>query len=138
VEFPLWPVTITTTAAIAATTATAAAVTTMMVLRRFGARPCPDGGCPPAPMTGSGAVEGSDAYHGPDILWSPESLVTHATVPTRPGWHKRRDKIRQLTDVLHCKLHHYFLGNRADYSRYVPPEPAAATDQLEPAPKEFR
>jgi hypothetical protein len=107
----------------------------MMILRRFGARPPRlDGGCPPARMTGSGAVDGSDAYHGPDILWSPESLVTHATVPTRPGWHKRRDKIRQLTDVLQCKLQHYFLGNRS-----VPaPEPAAVTDQLESAPKEFR
>jgi hypothetical protein len=36
-----------------------------------------------------GEVEGSDAYHGPDDLLPPESLVTHGTVPTRQLWHKR-------------------------------------------------
>lgn len=41
-------------------------------------------------MTGSGEVGGSDAYHGPDDLLPPESLVTHATVPTRKLRHKRR------------------------------------------------
>ena len=40
-------------------------------------------------MTGRGAVEGSDAYQGPDDLLPPESLVTHATVPTGQLWHKR-------------------------------------------------
>jgi hypothetical protein len=40
-------------------------------------------------MTGMGEVEGSDAYHGPDDLLPPESLVTHGTVPTRQLWHKR-------------------------------------------------
>ena len=46
-----------------------------------------DGGCP---MTGSGEVGGSDAYHGPDDLLPPESLVTHRKVPTRQLRHKRR------------------------------------------------
>jgi hypothetical protein len=40
-------------------------------------------------MTGIGEVEGSDAYHGPDDLLPPESLVTHGTVPTRQLRHKR-------------------------------------------------
>jgi hypothetical protein len=40
-------------------------------------------------MTGMGEVEGSDAYHGPDDLLPPESLVTHGTVPTRQLRHKR-------------------------------------------------
>jgi len=43
----------------------------------------------PGPMTGMGEVEGSDAYHGPDDLLPPESLVTHGTVPTRQLRHKR-------------------------------------------------
>jgi hypothetical protein len=40
-------------------------------------------------MTGMGEVEGSDAYHGPDDLLPPESLVTHGKVPTRKLRHKR-------------------------------------------------
>jgi hypothetical protein len=43
----------------------------------------------PAPITGIGAVEGSDAYQGPDDLLPPESLVTQGKVPTRKFRHKR-------------------------------------------------
>ena len=79
--------TTTTTAAIATTTA---AIAAMMMFRRLPPPPprraCLDGACP---MTGSGEVGGSDAYHGPDVLLPPESLVTHATVPTRKLRHKR-------------------------------------------------
>jgi hypothetical protein len=98
------PTTVTMTAAIPATTATAAAVTAMMSLRRFlgfPRRPLPDdpgepggpGGPqgPPGPCGSwgsgptarKGAVEGSDAYQGPeDLLLPPESLATPATVLT--------------------------------------------------------
>ena len=48
------------------------------------------------PITGSGEVGGSDAYHGPDDLLPPESLVTHATVPTRPLRHKRFSYLPRL------------------------------------------
>jgi hypothetical protein len=74
--------TVTTTAAIAATIATTPAVTAMTTVRRFPGRPCPCllGGS--EPTAGNGAVEGSDAYHGPEKVLPPESLVTHATVPT--------------------------------------------------------
>jgi hypothetical protein len=51
----------------------------MMTVRRFGRRRWLDGR---GPTGGRGAVEGSDAYHGPDNLLSRESPVTHATVPT--------------------------------------------------------
>ena len=67
------------TVTIAATTASTPAVAAMMTFRRFPRRPplgCSD------PTAAIGAVEGSDAYHGPDDLLPPESLVTHATVPT--------------------------------------------------------
>ena len=99
------PTTVTMTAAIPATTATAAAISAMTTLRRFRGRfprwPLPDGPDgppgpdgpqrPPGPWgswgsdpTGrKGAVEGSDAYHGPeDLLLPPESLATPATVLT--------------------------------------------------------
>src|SRR5712671_2594855 len=86
---PLPDVTTTTIAAVMATmTATTAATITF----RFLLPPPPpcrarlDG---PAPITGIGEVEGSDAYHGPDDLLPPESLVTHGTVPTRQLRHKR-------------------------------------------------
>ncbi len=88
--------TMTTTAATAATTASTAA---MMAFRRFPRLRCLDGWCLDGwcldgwcldgwCLDGSGlkaekgAVGGSDAYHGPDDLPSPESLVTIATVPT--------------------------------------------------------
>src|SRR5450755_3409842 len=91
------------TAAIPATTASAAAVTTTMNVRRLpgrlARRPLPNGpdgpdgpdgpggpGGPggPDPTAGKGAVEGSDAYQGPDDLLPlpPESLATCSTVPT--------------------------------------------------------
>src|SRR4029077_17169839 len=80
--------TTTTTAAMATTTATTAA---MMRFRFFFLPPPPCRACRygPGPMTGIGAVEGSDAYHGPDDLLPPESLVTHRKVPTRQLRHKR-------------------------------------------------
>ena len=86
--FPPDLTTTTTTAAIATTTTTIAA---MMMFRFLFVPPpprraCRDGACP---MTGSGEVGGSDAYHGPDDLLPPESLVTHATVPTSQLRHKR-------------------------------------------------
>src|SRR5437868_2923594 len=78
-------VTTTTTAAAAAiTTAATAAMMTFRLLPLLPPPPCRaclDGG--PAPITGIGEVEGSDAYHGPDDLLPPESLVTHGKVPTR-------------------------------------------------------
>src|SRR6478736_5646566 len=80
--------TTTTTAAIATTSATTAA---MMMFRFLFLPPPPCRACRygPGPMTGMGEVEGSDAYHGPDDLLPPESLVTHGTVPTSQLWHKR-------------------------------------------------
>src|SRR6478735_8497807 len=80
--------TTTTTAAIATTTATTAA---MMMFRFLFLPPPPCRACRygPGPMTGMGEVEGSDAYHGPDDLLPPESLVTHGKVPTRKLRHKR-------------------------------------------------
>ena len=86
--FPPDVITTTTTAAIATTTAAIAAI--MMFLRLPPPPPrraCLDGGT--CPVTGSGEVGGSDAYHGPDDLLPPESLVTHATVPTGQLRHKR-------------------------------------------------
>src|SRR5438034_8137827 len=80
--------TTTTTAAMATTTATTAA----MIMFRFlflPPPPCRARRYGPGPMTGIGEVEGSDAYHGPDDLLPPESLVTHGTVPTRQLRHKR-------------------------------------------------
>ena len=68
--------TVTTTAATAATTASTPA---MMAFRRLPLLRCLDGS---GLKAGKGAVGGSDAYHGPDDLPSPESLVTIATVPT--------------------------------------------------------
>src|SRR6185503_2051492 len=62
------------------------AIKAMRPFRRFGGRTCPGG---LAPMAGNGAVGGSDANHGPEDLLPPESLVTHATVPTGQFWHKR-------------------------------------------------
>ena len=86
--FPPGLTTTTTTTAIATTTATIAA---MMMFRRLPPPPprraCLDGGA--CPITGIGEVGGSDAYHGPDDLLPPESLVTHATVPTGLLRHKR-------------------------------------------------
>ena len=81
--------TTTTTAAMATTTATTAAM--MMFRFLFLPPPPPCRACRygPGPMTGIGEVEGSDAYHGPDDLLPPESLVTHGTVPTRQLRHKR-------------------------------------------------
>ena len=81
--------TTTTTAAMATTTATTAAM--MMFRFLFLPPPPPCRACRygPGPMTGMGEVEGSDAYHGPDDLLPPESLVTHGTVPTRQLRHKR-------------------------------------------------
>ncbi len=73
--------TVTTTAATAATTASTPA---MMAFRRFPRLRCLCcGGF--GLKAGRGAVGGSDAYHGPDDLPSPESLVTFATVPTQAG-----------------------------------------------------
>jgi hypothetical protein len=81
-------------AAIPATTASAAAVITTVSFRRLAGRlarrPRPDGrggpGGPggPDPTAWNGAVEGSDAYQGPDDLLppSPESLATPSTVLT--------------------------------------------------------
>src|SRR6266536_1357065 len=90
VGLPLPDVTTTTTtaAAMATTTATTAA---MMMFRFLFLPPPPCRACRygPGPMTGMGEVEGSDAYHGPDDLLPPESLVTHGTVPTRQLRHKR-------------------------------------------------
>src|SRR5213082_725473 len=77
---PLPDVTTTTTAAAAAITT---AATAAMITFRFllppppPRRACLDG--PGPPTTGSGEVMGSDAYHGPDDLLPPESLVTHGT-----------------------------------------------------------
>src|SRR4029077_7443043 len=91
VGLPLPDVTTTTTAAaMAITTATTAAMMTFRFLPLLPPPPCRaclDGG--PAPITGIGEVEGSDAYHGPDDLLPPESLVTHGKVPTRKFRHKR-------------------------------------------------
>jgi len=58
----------------------------MMTFRRFPGLLGLDG---LDPMAGMGAVEGSDANHGPDDLLPPESLVTHSTVPTAQWWYKR-------------------------------------------------
>src|SRR6059058_540949 len=65
--------------------------TTMMTFRFLFLPPPPCRACRygPGPMTGIGEVEGSDAYHGPDDLLPPESLVTHGKVPTRQLRHKR-------------------------------------------------
>src|SRR5207244_9057383 len=85
---PLPDVTTTTMAAVAATMT---AITAAAITFRFLLPPPPpcrarlDG---PAPITGIGAVEGSDAYHGPDDLLPPGSLVTHGKVPTRKFRHK--------------------------------------------------
>ena len=60
------------TVTIVATTASAPAVAAMMTFRRFPRRPplgCSD------PTAAIGAVEGSDAYHGPDDLLPPESAL---------------------------------------------------------------
>jgi hypothetical protein len=75
------------TAAIAATTATAAAM--MIVRRGFPRRACLDGPGPD-PTAGNWAVEGSDAYHGPDDLLPLESSVTHATVPDQVKYETRK------------------------------------------------
>src|SRR4029077_11125473 len=78
-----------TAAAMAITTAATAAMMTFRLLPPLPPPPCRaclDG---PAPITGIGAVEGSDAYHGPDDLLPPESLVTQGKVPTRKFRHKR-------------------------------------------------
>src|SRR6185437_8860196 len=81
-----------TTTTMAAVTATMTAITAAAITFRFLLPPPPpcrarlDG---PAPITGIGAVEGSDAYHGPDDLLPPESLVTQGKVPTRKFRHKR-------------------------------------------------
>jgi hypothetical protein len=64
-------------------------------------------------MTGMGEVEGSDAYHGPDDLLPPESLVTHGTVPTRQLRHKRSCYIMPGTWSL----------NWGDDARRLPPWP---------------
>ena len=69
----------------------------------------------PGPMTGMGEVEGSDAYHGPDDLLPPESLVTHGTVPTRQLRHKRSCYIMPGTWSL----------NWGDEPAGLPPWPAA-------------
>src|SRR6266566_1909106 len=71
------------------TTAATAAMMTFRFLPPWPPPPwraCLDGA---APITGIGEVEGSDAYHGPDDLLPPESLVTHGKVPTRKLRHKR-------------------------------------------------
>src|SRR5207342_3956178 len=81
--------TTTTTAAMATTTATTAAMMTFRFLFLPPPPPCRACRYGPGPMTGIGEVEGSDAYHGPDDLLPPESLVTHGTVPTRQLRHKR-------------------------------------------------
>src|SRR6266581_4315656 len=78
--------TTTTAAAMAITTAATAATMTFRFLPPPPWRACLDGA---APITGIGEVEGSDAYHGPDDLLPPESLVTHGKVPTRKLRHKR-------------------------------------------------
>jgi len=92
------------TAAIPATTASAAAVTTTMNVRRLlgplarrllpDGPDGPDGPGGPDPTARKGAVEGSDAYQGPDDLLPldllsldllplpPESLATCSTVLT--------------------------------------------------------
>src|SRR5690349_1666253 len=92
--------TTTTTAAMATTTATTAA---MMMFRFLFLPPPPCRACRygPGPMTGMGEVEGSDAYHGPDDLLPPESLVTHGTVPTRQLRHKRSCYIKPRRSSLH-------------------------------------
>jgi len=83
--FPPDVTTTTTTVAIATTTA---AIAAMMMFRRL---PPPRRACLAGadPTAGNGEVAGSDAYHGPDDLLPPESLVTHATVPTGQLRHKR-------------------------------------------------
>ncbi len=85
--FPPDVTTVTMTAAIPATTASTPAIAAITTFRRFPGRPRLEvPGRPrlevPEPTAGNGAVEGSDAYHGPDALPPSESLVTHATVPT--------------------------------------------------------
>src|SRR4249920_1124988 len=87
VGLPLPDVTTTTTAAAMATTTTTTAA--MIMFRFLFLPPPPACRAGPGPMTGMGEVEGSDAYHGPDDLLPPESLVTHGTVPTRQLRHKR-------------------------------------------------
>src|SRR5207244_3888230 len=88
-----------TTTTMAAVTATMTAITAAAITFRFLLPPPPcrarlDG---PAPITGIGEVEGSDAYHGPDDLLPPESLVTHGKVPTRKFRHKRSCYVRLVS-----------------------------------------
>src|ERR1043165_4275241 len=87
---------VTTTKTTAAMPTTTAATAAMMMFRFLCPPPPPCRACryDPGPMTGMGEVEGSDAYHGPDDLLPPESLVTHGTVPTSQLRHKRSCYIR--------------------------------------------
>src|SRR6266567_765552 len=65
-----------------------------------------------------GAVEGPDAYPGPDDLLPPESLVTHGTVPTRKFRHKRSCYVRPGRRQLNW-------GDDACRPAGLPPWPAA-------------